>query len=175
MLARAPKQFVFICQKYWTNKQGQVCQTLLFFWKAKFQCVSWVDLWTSTLIHFKSFKVGTGKMFWFAGTMYQHNYQQDCQQDCRANSTQLNWDKIAALALIHRIDGIELQTATDFPADLTVCSKWFQESDQLIFHIFKPLHLQISSCSCSASAFCSYTCNHSPSFQLIFRFLVLQL
>ena len=140
-----------------------------FFWETKFQCVSWADLWTSTLIHFKSFKAGTGKMFWFPGTTYQQNYQ----QDGRANSTQLGQDcSFGFNPWRDRIDGIELQTATDFPADLTVCSKWFQESDQLVFHIFKPLHLQISSCSCSASASAA---TPAITLQLIFRFLVLQL
>ena len=143
MLASAPKQFVFICQKYWTNKQGQVCQSLLFFWETKFQCVSWADLWTSTF----------------------HNSLWILQSWDRKNVL-VCWDYVPAelpAGLQGQLNStgtrlqLWLQSLTgsdrwDFPADLTVCSKWFQESDQLVFHIFKPLHLQISSCSCSASA-----------------------
>ena len=164
MLASAPKQFVFICQKYWTNKQGQVCQTLLFFWETKFQCVSWADLWTSTLIHFKSFKVGTGKMSWFAGTTYQQNYQ----QDCRANSTQLNWDKTAALASILRA------------ANGDWFSGWSNCLQQMVPGI-GPIDFPYFQATPSPNqqlqllCICSNTCNHSPSFQLIFRFLALQL
>ena len=99
------------------------------------------------------------EMFWFSGTTYPVGHTSTITSRT-AEPTQLNSTGTRLQLWLQSLTGSD---RWDFPADLTVCSKWFQESDQLVFHIFKPLHLQISSCSCSASAFCSYTCNHSPT------------
>ena len=171
MLTRAPKQFVFICQKYWTNKQGQVCQTLLFFWETKFQCVSWADLWTSTLIHFKSFKVGTGKCSGLLG-LRTNRITRGLQGQLNSTGTRLQlW-----LQSLTGLDRWDRAASGDWFSGWSNCLQQMVPGiGPIDFPYFQATPSPNQQLQLLCICICSYTCNHSPSFQLIFRFLVLQL